>query len=235
MARIRIAFSKEDPVRWLSHLDTQKAFERALRRAQIPLSYSEGFNPHPKISFASALAVGVVSLGEYVDVEVSQEIEGAEVVKSLQTAMPEGFRIIEATLVPSGQKALMALVNRAQYRIKAPLLKVLDEKTVQDAVVNALSLTNWQVEREGKKGTVIKDIRSGVYELKSSIIENHLLLEMLVQTGSEGNVRPEEVLSIVVQQESLPVNVDRLRILRLGLFVTKGDQLLTPIEVLKAL
>ncbi|QGG47249.1 TIGR03936 family radical SAM-associated protein [Heliorestis convoluta] len=235
MARIRIAFSKEDPVRWLSHLDTQKAFERALRRAQISLVFSEGYNPHPKISFASALAVGVISLGEYVDVEIDPLIENAELVMRLQKAMPEGFRIIDAEIVPPGQPALMALVNRAQYRVKVPLLSSIEEKEVQDSIQTSLDLDSWLVERESKKGLVQKEIRSGVYEVKGTVVENHLLLEMLVQTGSEGNVRPEEVLSMVVQQKDLPVQLERLRIIRLGLFVVKDGKQFTPLEVLKDL
>ncbi|MTV48032.1 DUF2344 domain-containing protein [Heliobacillus mobilis] len=232
MYRIRIAFSKQDPVRWLSHLDTQKAFERALRRAEIPLAFSEGFNPHPKIAFASALAVGIVSLGEYADIELAEDMAPETVKEKLQQAMPEGFGVRAVKKVPQGTQALMAAVNRAQYRVRVPLTKEIEDGMVKAALDKSLAEEAWLVEREGKKGRSTKDIRGGIYQLSGHIVEGHLVLEMVVQTGSEGNVRPEEVLEIVVRTGSLPVDIERIRILRLGLFVAKGDRLMTPLEVI---
>ncbi|MZP30132.1 DUF2344 domain-containing protein [Heliobacterium undosum] len=232
MFRVRIAFSKQDPVRWLSHLDTQKAFERAMRRAAIPLAFSEGFNPHPKIAFASALAVGIVSFGEYVDIDLAAAIDTAEVRERLQKAMPEGFGIHGVKAVPPGTQALMAAVNRAQYRLRVPLQEPLDETAIAAALSRSLAETSWLVEREGKKGVSTKDIRAGLFQLTGSRTDDALILEMLVQTGSEGNVRPEEVLEAVCRYGNLSVDRERVRILRLGLFVAQGERLLTPMDVL---
>lgn len=232
MSRVRVAFSKEDPVRWLSHLDTLKAFERALRRADIPLAFSEGFNPHPKIAFASALAVGVVSLGEYVDIELADEADITKVSEQLQKIMPEGFCILDVKSVPPGTQSLMAAVNRAQYRVRAALLALVDDGRIENAINKSMVESDWLVEREGKRGVSTKNIRSGIFQLSGQVVDDNLVLEMLVQTGSEGNVRPEEVLKVICERDELPVNRERVRILRLGLYIERGGKLLTPMDVL---
>ena len=79
----RIKFSKGEEVKYISHLDLQRAFQRALRRAEIDIAYSKGFNPHPKVSFATALSVGMTSDGEYVDVELNNWQNGKELTKKL--------------------------------------------------------------------------------------------------------------------------------------------------------
>ncbi|MCW2277126.1 TIGR03936 family radical SAM-associated protein [Heliophilum fasciatum] len=232
MTKIRIAFSKEDPVRWLSHLDTQKLFERALRRADIPLAFSEGFNPHPKIAFASALAVGVVSLSEYVDIELAAEVDPDVVGEKLQKAMPEGVRILGVTIIPHNAAALMAVINRADYRLRAALTAPVTEEHLAATVEKALQQTSWLVERDGKRGVSTKDIRAGVFRLQASLHDQMLLIETLVQTGSEGNVRPDEVLRVLMEQGNLPVDQESLRIIRVGLYIAKGDQLRSPMEEL---
>ena len=72
--RLAVVFTKEAPVRFVSHLDVQRLFQRAFRRAKLPLAYSQGFNPHPLVSFATALSVGMTSRGEYLDVTLAEEL-----------------------------------------------------------------------------------------------------------------------------------------------------------------
>ena len=91
MATARMKFSKGEEVKYISHLDLQRTFQRALRRADIQIAYSQGFNPHPKLSFAMALAVGMTSEGEYVDVELAHPIDAKEMKERLNNLYPEVY------------------------------------------------------------------------------------------------------------------------------------------------
>lgn len=218
-------------MRWLSHLDTQKAFERTFRRAQIPLKYSEGFNPHPKIAFASALAVGVVSQGEYFDVELAGTPEPAVVAAKLQESLPVGLRVFGAVAVPPGTPALMAVVNRARYRVQVALNGPVTAEQLQTVIRRIWLQDSWLVERVGKRGPIVKDIRPGVFALQGEVDPEFIVLDMLVQTGSAGNVRPEEVVDVLLAADGLPVNRERVDVERLGLFVAQGDRLLSPLAI----
>ncbi|MEM5817349.1 MAG: TIGR03936 family radical SAM-associated protein, partial [Desulfitobacterium hafniense] len=97
--RVRIAYTKMEEAKYIAHLDLARVFERALRRASVRLAYSEGFNPHPKIAFGSALAVGVEGEQEYVDIELAQEMDLKELMGRLQEQLPTGIRLIEGRYV----------------------------------------------------------------------------------------------------------------------------------------
>ena len=94
--RIIACFTKPDSVRFVSHLDTQRLFQRAFRRAGLPLAYSQGFNPHPLLSFATALSCGYTSDGEYFDVILSEPVEPEAFVTRVNAVLPEGMRIVSA-------------------------------------------------------------------------------------------------------------------------------------------
>ena len=112
---IRIAYQKTREGRFLSHLDSAHSWERSIRRAGLPLAYSQGFNPHPKISFASALAVGTTSDAEYMDMELSEELPVEEVQRALEQGLAPAFQITRMKRMEGKQDALMSLVNLADY------------------------------------------------------------------------------------------------------------------------
>lgn len=141
MPRFRIEFTKGDEVRFLSHLDVMKAFERAIRRAGMPIAFSEGFNPHPKMNFASALAVGVTSEAEFMDIELKENLPSAEVVKMLAKALPHGLDVKTGREVPTGAPALMSEVNRAVYQVKSTLELAVDPGQVADKLKDFMGLS----------------------------------------------------------------------------------------------
>jgi radical SAM-linked protein len=119
MPRYRVMYAKEGPASYISHLDLIRAFERAARRAGLPLAFTQGFNPHPKLSFAAPLAVGTAGEAEFADLELTGNISVGVVAKSLSDAMPEGLRVIEIRLAPDSAPALMATVDLAGYTARA--------------------------------------------------------------------------------------------------------------------
>ncbi|HOB81920.1 MAG TPA: TIGR03936 family radical SAM-associated protein [Peptococcaceae bacterium] len=229
-----LQYSKEEEARFLSHLDLMTAMERSFRRAALPLAFSEGFNPHPRVSYASALAVGVTSEAEYLDVQFREELAPEEVLVRLNKALPRGLRVKRAVPVSRRKESLMALINLACYRVKVPFYGWADGNTgVRETIEKAMSVPAYLVQRQGKKGVRQVDIRPGILELAGSLKEENgekkLVLEMAVRTGSSGNVKPEEVVEMLKALGSWRLG-NNLRIHRLGLYIYAEGKKWSPLE-----
>lgn len=229
---LRIKYRKTPEGRFLSHLDLVRTMQRAFRRAHLPLAYSEGFNPHPKLSYGSALAVGVTSEGEYLDVELRNDLSVLELKDRLKEAMPPGLEILEIKILGDRKESLTALINLARYQVEIPVTKAIDPDKLEQAAADILSREQLEVMRHGKKGLRSIDIRKGIYGLKASGSENKIVLEMDLQTGSEGNVRPEEVAEAVKNALGSDTYFGEggLCVHRLGLFVRTEERIRTPLE-----
>lgn len=219
MPRVRISFSKGAGVRFVSHLDLLKAFERAIRRAAIPIAFSEGFNPHPKMSFASALAVGVTSDAECLDMDLRENVEPGAIARRLTAVLPPGIEIKSVCPVPDNNPPLMAVVNRARYQVRARLTAPVAPEKVQDYINETLQLKELVIEKITKKGPRPKDIRPGIFSLTGQVSGEDVLLDMLLLTGNEGNIRPEEVVRGLNKAANMPVDPDSVRIHRTGLYI----------------
>ncbi len=113
--KIRIKFRKYGNMRFVGHLDLMRYFQRAIRRAGIDIAYTEGFNPHPVMSFAAPLGLGLTSDGEYMDIEVHTSPSTREAIDALNSVMAEGVKITEYVLLKEGAKKAMAAVSAADY------------------------------------------------------------------------------------------------------------------------
>lgn len=232
---LRIKYRKTPEGRFLSHLDLVRTMQRAFRRARLPLAYSEGFNPHPKLSYGSALAVGVASDGEYLDLELRKGVELDGLKGKLQEAMPPGLEIMEIKELSQRKESLSALINMARYRVEVPLSRSVPQESIERAIAGVLARNRIEATREGKKGARSVDIRKGIYELTGRKTETGLDLIMDLQTGSEGNVRPEEVVRAVVDalvQEAAIEDQGEMNchIRRLGLFIRHEGRIINPME-----
>ena len=101
--KIRIKFAKTGVMKFVGHLDVMRYFQKAIRRAELPIAYSEGFSPHMLLSFASPLGVGISSTGEYFDMVLAEDMKTDEIVKRLNATMVEGMEVISARHVPDGK------------------------------------------------------------------------------------------------------------------------------------
>lgn len=218
--RVWIKFAKESPMRFLSHLDLMRVWQRAIRRAGLPVAYSAGFNPHPKISFASALAVGVTSDGEYLDIQFA-ELLGGDAFERLSETLPHGLRLLEWRQIPEATPAIMSLVCAAQWELS---LQAEESRNLQEALQSLLAASSLPVEREGKKGIKTVDIRPLIYRLE--VDEKESCLRMLLASGGESVVRPGEVLKLL----RLSACEGRLR--RTELYVAAGHCFQEPMAVL---
>lgn len=224
-----LKYSKENETRFLSHLDLMRTMERSFRRARLSLAFSEGFNPHPKVSFASALAVGVTSEAEYLDLQLQEDLPAQEVMERVNNVLPSGLKILAAVPVTKRKESLMALINRARYRVEVNFLEPINTQDVEQTIAKVLSLPSYVVMRQSKKGVHEVDIRSGLFELGGMIAGKKLLLEMEVQTGSGGNVRPEEIIEMARKTGAFLLG-DNVHIHRLGLYIYEHGKNWSPLE-----
>lgn len=231
MPRIRIEFSKGEQVRFLSHLDLMKTFERAIRRADIPIAFSEGFNPHPKMNFASALAVGVTSDAEYIDMELQQTIEPDEIVSRMALAMPPGIKIRRAVKVADNAPAMMAQVNRARYRVTAECENGVDDNILKSKIAAFMDSPEVNIVKRTKKGPRQKNIRPGIINFEGETDGRFIGFDIDTVISNEGNVRPEEVVSAFREHSGLSLDCDTIQIRRTGLYVEKDGGLFIPSEV----
>ena len=190
----RICFTKDQNLKYLSHLDLIRTIERVIRRAQLPLVYSEGFHPHPKLSFGPALAVGINSIEEYFDLQITNDFQPLELIGRLNQAAPQGLKMIAAARITQQVKTLNAIINRAAY-----LMILQTEVSARTAVVawleQLINATELNIQRSGKDGQKIVNIRPWLHNLKTELIElDQIGVEVYGETGSGGNLRPEELL-----------------------------------------
>lgn len=218
--RLRIAYAKLDESKYIAHLDLARVFERAMRRAGIPIAYSEGFNPHPKLSFGSALAVGVEGEREYLDVELDHEMDLKEILGRLQEQLPAGIRLLEGRVMVPGARALMAVLNSASYRLRVPMALPVQPERLREAVASWLSREHVMYAKFGKKGPTEKDIRPWVKDLRWEIQADEVIFDMEVEVGNQGSVRPEEVMASLRELEGLPLDLEGLQVRRTGIYVS---------------
>lgn len=122
MKKLRLALSKGEEMRFLSHLDYAQAVERMIRRAFIKMAYSEGFNPHMKISFSSALALGITAEVEYLDMDILEDEATVEsIMERLNRVAPPGLTVMSGREMPDKVKKLMAICNYAVYEVSGPI------------------------------------------------------------------------------------------------------------------
>ena len=230
---IRMQFCKTREGRFLSHLDLMHTWERVIRRSQLPLAYSQGFNPHPKINFASACAVGTTSDGEYMDMELTQELPVEQVEEMLQAVMPPAFRVSAMKVVTGKAPSLMSIIQRARYVLRLELVEEAAQEQLDAAVERFWKQEEIVIYRYKKNSKDKKpvNIRPGVYELELTAEGKNALLHILVQCGNEGNIRPEEV-AYGLMATGMPMVQHVVRIHRLGLYVLdEKGALLSPLDV----
>lgn len=161
--RIIARFEKTESVRFVSHLDIQRLFQRAFRRAQIPLAYSQGFNPHPILSFATALSVGYTSDAEWLDVKLASDMDKDDFARRVNGTLPEGFRIIEVFSVDERFPSLSAIMAAADYT-----LQVFDPPADLAPRIETLLSAPIMVEKRTKGGMRTVDIRPMLYDYRYS-------------------------------------------------------------------
>ena len=232
MNKLRTEITKGEEIRFISHLDYARAIERAIRRANLPVAYSEGFNPHMKIAFASALAVGVTSEAEYMDVELKEAVSVEQFIEQLGRQLPAGIRLKQAKYVEQRTTALMAVVNLAKYTLVVPVHADTDPQSLQEFINQFNQALEVRYVRESPKGKKEIDVKDYMAEdIRVEIQDGFAVLAMTIKITPTGSVKPGEVLHALVGQFALNVAEDGVLIHRTGLFTTDGTKAVPPIDL----
>ena len=186
--RLRVRYAKRGRLRFTSHRDFSRAFERALVRARIPMAYSSGFNPHPRISYAGASPTGAASEAEYLEIGLAEVVEPARLGADLDAALPEGLDVLEVTEAAPGSLADRLEASRWQIDLALP------PATVTAAAEAFLARSSVTVERMTKKGLRSFDTRAAVLALQVTAYDAGSRLTVVLRHAVPA-VRPDDVLT----------------------------------------
>lgn len=182
--RLRIRYAKRGRLRFTSHRDFSRAFERALVRAQVPMAYSSGFHPHPRISYAGAAPTGSASEAEYLEIGLAERLDPDAVRATLDAVMPDGLDVVAVAESPGG--SLADLLTASHWRLDTTA----DPVALERAAAAFLAAETVPVERMTKKGMREFDSRAAVVSLAAAESTLDLLLVHTVPA-----VRPDDVLT----------------------------------------
>ena len=207
MQRLRIRFSRSEELKFISHLDIIRLWERAFRRARIALAYSEGFSPHPRISLAAPLSVGITSDVELMDVVLAGRVSPHWFTASVNQQLPPGMKVHEAYMIAPGIPSLQSQVRFARYEVDIETDKGTGE--IEDAISTLLS-------REHLPWYHMRDTGRRNYDLRLLIKHIRLVgfagsrctIEMVLRCDNSGSGRPEQVV-IALGFTEQPVSIRR--------------------------
>lgn len=208
--RMIAEFEKMGRMSWFSHLDLQNTMQRALRRAQLPVAYSQGFNPHVLTSFATALSVGCQSRGEVMEVEMAGEISPEEFAEKLNACLPDGLKVRRCAPVPDSAPALMAKVAEAGYDITAP------NADLTQAVEAFLKAEEVMVEKRSKTKTRLVNIRPMVHEITCAFDGKDSRLSMVLEQTNANALKVELVMQALAPEQEF-------RFVRTALYAAGSD------------
>ena len=192
MQRLRIRFCRGQEVKFISHLDIMRLWQRALHRAGISLTYSEGFSPHPRISLAAPLPVGVTSQTELMDILCTRQVSSHWFTTAVSQQLPPGIEILQVYQIALNMPSLQSQVSYAEYKVEVKTEN--DQKDIESALTSLLSVKHlpWQHQRD--TGTRSYDLRPLIDDLwLIDWHQSYCTIGMRLRCDSSGSGRPEQV------------------------------------------
>ena len=201
MGRLRITFGRGEPVKYLAHLDLVRLWERAIRRAELPLAYSAGFTPRPKMTMAAPLPVGVTSEGELMDLVFEEAFSPAEFTARITSQLPAGVAVLAVSQAPERGPSLPAQLAAAEYQVTMRPAESENDQPATDRAADfqaridrLLSTASQPVVRERAGKVREYDLRPLILDLRSASGDiNGLSVIMRLRAGNEATGRPEDV------------------------------------------
>lgn len=196
MQRLRLRFSRGEEIKYISHLDLMRLWERAFRRSRIPLAYSEGFSPHARLSIAAPLPIGVTSETELMDIILQSPLSPYLLMQDVSQVLPRGIELLEVQQIPVAVPSLQSQMRFAEYHVDIKAYKSLEE--MQELINGLLQLANlpWQHMRD--TGPRHYDLRALIKHLWIIKQQGDIFtLGMLLRCDSRGTGRPEQVTQAI--------------------------------------
>lgn len=222
---VRCLFERVGDASFVGHLDLMHTFDRAIRRAEMPILYTQGYNPRPMMVFALPLGVGIDTLGDYVDISLSRVVDAEEFMEKVNKNLPRGVKLYGGINIDEPKNSLMSVVTTAMYRIKAP--------GVQEPMLRLFEKDEIKVEKKSKGKIVETDIRPLLLSKAQKMPEDKDVCELYVCAGSVKNLRPDVLMSALCKYEGYDEEAAlNAEVTRLSLFGGEYPKLLDIKELL---
>lgn len=229
--KIRMKFIKTKDMIYISHLDVQRLLQRVFRRADIELSFSQGFNPHPKITYGNALALGVESYGEYVDIEIEADLAIEVLKERLNAQLPDGMAFVKLVELVGGERNLASSIEYGDYEFTVENVDKISREDICKRLDKLMAMESIMMTKKNKKGKMVDiDIKPLINTL--SLLDygqEEFVVSAILATGSNQNLNTNifipkllEVLGISID----PLDVD---IKRNDLYFRQDGQLVSPL------
>lgn len=224
--KIRVRFSKWGCMKFIGHLDMMRYFQKAVRRAEIDICYSEGFSPHQKMSFAAPLGVGITSDGEYFDIEVDSTESTEKSIAALNATMVDGVKVTGYVKLPDDAKTAMSLVAAADYTLSykegySLPASFVEIKTGFDKYF--IRQESFTIIKKTKKSEKEVDLKPLVYKLEIEEQNNKPVFHINVSTGSNDNIKPELVIASVYEKCGFSYCPEAIQIHRNEVYTRASD------------
>lgn len=239
LMNMRVKFTKENYLRYISHLDLMRLFQRAFKRANIPIKYSQGFNPQPKLSIANPLALGIESSEEFMDIELYERIPESKFIDLMNRELPEGIRILDAKYF-DGIKSISSIISWSYYEIKVRIKNLKDIDFLDILIKEWLNKDEIIIKKEKIKGNKIVQQDRNIRPLIGNVIismdktykvkddEYMVTINCLLKSGENGNLKPIDFLKGMCKYLNLDMDTDLADIKRLNMFAEIDGKIESP-------
>lgn len=218
--KYRFKFTKGEEIKFIGHLDFMVAFQRAIKRADIPVAYSNGFNPHQLLNFASPLSLGYTSMGDYGDLQLQTRLSTDDIKTRLNENMPDGVKILEVAELSKGAEKIMTSLCAASYEIKFE--KTVTPKIIEENIKPFIQQDEIVVLKKTKRNLKDTDIKPDIIKIKN-ISDEDGKIKALVNAGSVKNLKPESIAEAFMNYVGLEFSKNKNRYTRLDMYMTDGN------------
>ena len=191
--RYRVKFAKTGSLKFIGHLDLMRLLQKSIKRAKIPVAYSQGFNPHQLLSIALPLSLGMEGFGEYFEIELEAETDDCKMKLELNKALPFGLEILQVLQITNGEKNAASITRAALYEAVV--------ETDLEEIDKMMSCEEILVMKKTKSGVKEANIREDIIQMEYRDGK----VSMLLSAGSERNLKPEYVLGVFARSEGAKV------------------------------
>lgn len=233
--KIRIKFRKWGVMKFIGHLDMMRYFQKAVRRANIDIKYSEGYSPHQIMSFAAPLGVGITSDGEYFDIEVESTRSSKESIEAFNATMVDGVEVVSYVKLPDHAKTAMSIVAAADYQLSYKEGYEISYNTAKWREVimrEFVEAESFNIIKKTKKSEREVDLKPLVYEIRADEVDGAPVFFLKVSTGSVDNIKPELVLASLYERCHLIYDENAIQIHRCEVYARDEQEQLIPLDAM---
>lgn len=226
--KVRVRFEKKGVLKYVGHLDMMRYFQKAISRANLPIAYSEGFNPHQIMSFGNPLGLGMTSSAEYMDIELLEEIPSLEGINRLNNEMVPGIKILSFRYLPDQVKNAMSATWASSYKIELndKIKEAIENMSdISQSIDEFMSQKECIITKKTKKSTRELDILPLIYEFQYT--DNHFYIKCSSSSGD--SIKPEVIMNEFFNFLGYELELDRvnLYIERLDIYTLEDENLIS--------